>query len=78
MAVAYFKQVGVAADQLVNSLTGGYADETFSSRAYRCYPHVAMVIDKIAALLGDVNHCQASFESERTRKYMPPELRSNS
>lgn len=30
----YF-QVLVALDQLVNTLAGGYADETISSRAYR-------------------------------------------
>ena len=76
MAVAYFRQVAVAADQFCNALAGGWADETFSSRCYRCYPRTARCIDFIAALLGDKEHCKNSFLSERTRIYLPPEMRN--
>ena len=30
------KQVLIAVDQLLNTLTGGWADETISARAWRC------------------------------------------
>lgn len=40
MSWAYWKQVLIALDQLLNTLFRGYADETLSSRAWRhssCY-----------------------------------------
>lgn len=73
MATAYFKQVFVAADQLLNATFGGWADETFSSRCYRCYPRAASLIDLL--LWFDKNHCERSYESEAKRAYLPPELR---
>ena len=73
MATAYFRQVFVAADQLVNALLGGWADETFSSRCHRENPRRAKIIDAI--LFFDKEHCQRSFESEQLRRYLPPERR---
>lgn len=31
----YLKQIAIALDQLINTIFGGFADETLSSRAYR-------------------------------------------
>lgn len=71
-------QVAVAFDQLVNTLAGGYADETMSSRCWRLraeqpYRALRHAIDK--ALWFDKNHCEESFISEQQRKYFPRELR---
>lgn len=74
MATAYFRQVFVALDQVLNALAGGWADETFSSRCHREYPRMASVIDAI--LFFDPQHCKRSYESEKLRTYHPPELRS--
>lgn len=73
MATAYFKQVFVAVDQLVNALLGGYADETLSSFCHRENPRMAAIIDTI--LFFDPDHCRRSYESERLRTYHPPSLR---
>ncbi len=35
MKKSYGKNVGIALDQLANALSGGWPDETLSSRAYR-------------------------------------------
>jgi hypothetical protein len=67
------KQVAIAVDQLVNTLAGGWADETVSSRAYRTSPKLAKVIDTL--LWFDKDHCYQSFLSERVRNQLPPELR---
>jgi hypothetical protein len=67
------KQFAIAVDQLVNTLAGGWADETISSRAHRTSPRLAKVIDTL--LWFDEDHCRQSYLSERTRNQCPPELR---
>lgn len=67
------KQVVIAFDQLINTLIGGWADETLSSHAHRKYPRVARIINLI---FFDPNHCRNSYLSERNRTQMPPEFRS--
>ena len=76
----YAYKLLVACDQLMNTLLGGWPDETLSSRFWRW--HVAGVrswpcrcLDRLAALFGDREHCRQSYESERTGRQMPPELR---
>ena len=71
--IAYGKAVLIAFDQLVNAIGGGWPDETLSSRAWRWHRRV---IDCVAALLGDKNHCEESFNSERLGRQLPPEARS--
>ena len=73
----YF-QVLVAVDQLVNTLLGGYADETLSSRAWRhkkdgsrSWP--AWIIDKI--FFWQDAHCKTAYESELNRRQLPPSMR---
>lgn len=73
MAVGYFKQVFVAADQVINALLGGYADETYSSRCYRESQTMTKLIDTLLFFDGD--HCHMSYISEQLRLQMPPELR---
>ena len=65
----------IAIDQLFNALTGGAADETLSSRAYRGAilaenpkKRWRVLYRVINALFFDVNHCKASYESEVSGK----------
>lgn len=72
------KQVAIAFDQLVNTLLGGYADETMSSRCWRLrqgqpYKVLRPIVDTI--FFWEPNHCQASYESEIRRTQEPQELR---
>ncbi|MEE6030960.1 hypothetical protein [Avibacterium paragallinarum] len=71
----------IAIDQLCNALTGGGADETFSSR---CYRH-AVLADKpkarwrfwfrfVNALFCDPKHCQTAYESELKRRQYPDDF----
>lgn len=72
-------QILLAIDQLANALTGGWADETISSRAYRLQ-HTSKfwmtsrkAIDKM--FFFQPNHCYEAYISELDRKQAPPELR---
>lgn len=69
----------IAIDQLFNALTGGAADETFSSRCYRG----AVLAEKpkkrwrfwfrlVNGLFFDPEHCKTAYESEVKRKQYPP------
>lgn len=76
----WLKQVLVSLDQMLNALLGGWADETLSSRCWRlrhlpAWGAARRVLDFVAGLLGDKDHCKASYESEWLRLQCPPELR---
>lgn len=76
----WLKQVLVALDQALNALLGGWADETLSSRCWRLrhlpgWGTARRVLDLVAGLLGDKDHCKASYDSEWLRLQCPPELR---
>lgn len=71
----------IALDQLFNTLTGGAADETFSSRCYRG----AILAEKprkrwrfwyklINTLSRNPRHCYAAYKAEVNRKHHPPEF----
>lgn len=71
----------IAIDQLFNALTGGAADETFSSRCYRG----AVLTEKpkkryrfwfhvVNALFFDPKHCQTAYESEVYRRQYPSDF----
>ena len=71
-------QVLIAIDQLFNTLLGGYADETLSSRAYRLElergrPWARKFVDTL--LWFDKDHCKESYESEIERRQLPPSMR---
>ena len=67
------KQVAIAIDQLINTVFGGYADETLSARAHRTGSAWEPVID--ALFFWQADHCFESYLSEKERKQMPQEYR---
>lgn len=77
----YLKHVFIALDQLVNTLAGGWPDETISARSYRWdvsglrhWPRY--LIDWVALhVFHDPDHCRESFLSERLGRQLPPECR---
>jgi len=76
--MTYGKAVLIALDQLVNTLLGGWPDETFSSRCWRWsedgkrdWPR--KLVDGL--LFWDRNHCRESYMSELLRRQCPPEMR---
>lgn len=76
-----YKQIPIAIDQLVNTLFGGWADETISSAAWRKrngnkgWALLRKTID--ALFFWQENHCKSAYESEKNRLQCPPELRGN-
>lgn len=74
----YFFQVSLAFDQLLNTLFGGWADESLSSRSWRLYiernrPIPKMIINTI--FFWQENHCKEAYESELERLHVPPQMR---
>ena len=73
------EQIPIALDQLVNTIFGGWADETISSRAWRKrgdgrgWALLRKVIDAI--FFWQKDHCKTAYESELQRRHLPPELR---
>lgn len=79
----YLINILIAIDQLATTLVGGFPDETLSSYAYR--------LDRQGKPGGKIfrpfidwlfswqdypdGHCKASYDEERFRLQMPPELR---
>lgn len=75
----YHVLIGI--DQLLNAITGGYADETFSSRCYRGAILKANPKKRwrfwytfVNGLFFDKNHCKTAYESEVNRKQYPTEF----
>ena len=71
-------QICVALDQLVNTIFGGFADETISSRSHRAYVSgkrkwTRNVIN--ALFFWQADHCKEAYESEMSRSQLPPEMR---
>lgn len=77
----YIKNVFIWIDQGINTIILlGYPDETLSSRFYRWYrddkyKYPMILLDKIAVILGDKNHCYNSYLSEKLNRQLPPEFR---
>lgn len=74
-------QICVAIDQLINTLFGGYADETISARAWRHHLDGSRdwpykLIDKL--FFWQKNHCQEAYESELERAQYPAAYRDKS
>lgn len=80
-------QILISLDQFLTTLIlsiirpyeRSYADEPLSCRANRARikgkPFLAKIIDAVFLLFGDDNHCQESYENEKKRRQLPPELR---
>ena len=73
------EQIPIALDQLINTIFGGWADETISSRAHRMqgksrkWARWRKVIDCL--FFWQENHCESAYQSEKNRLQCPPELR---
>ncbi len=69
----------LAIDQLANTLSGGHADETLSSRSYRA-DIKGRLFGKVFRRMIDFlfffekNHCYFAYMSEIKRKQLPPEF----
>ena len=73
-------QIAIAASQGLNAILGGWADESLSSRAWRCrdrrrWACMAWLIDAAFRLFGEQDHCRAAYDSEVGRHQSPPDLR---
>lgn len=71
-------QVGIGIDQLINTILGGWADETLSSRCWRkrAYPGWKRALHIVDALFfWQEAHCREAYESEWNRNQLPPSLR---
>jgi hypothetical protein len=69
-------QILIALDQLINTILGGMADETISSRAHRKqhksrrWKFMRRIIDWI--FFWQKDHCYQSYLAELDRKQLPP------
>jgi len=69
----------IALDQLVNVISGGYPDETFSCRTHRkaqagqwFWRLLQWIIDRI--FFWQAGHCREAYQSEQLRRHFPAEL----
>ena len=72
--MGYILQVLIAIDQLINTIFGGWADETLSARAHREMPRLERIIDTI--FFFQPQHCLKSYLAEKARMQSPIEERT--
>lgn len=70
----------IALDQMVNTLVGGWPDETISARAYRAEMDQRLVGRVLRPLIDllfffDRDHCASSYLSEITDRHLPHRYR---
>lgn len=80
MARGYFRNVLIGLDQLINTVVGGWPDETLSARCGRLghrYPYKfwKALIDAIFLPFQGPNHCENAHRKEMTRYHFPPSMR---
>ncbi len=75
-------QMLIAIDQLFNAIFAGWADETLSSRAYRCgkqnitpKKRWLFAYHLINLMFFSKAHCEIAYKSEQRRKHLPPAMR---
>ena len=68
----------IAIDQLINTMLGGWADETLSARLWRVQHPAHLLVDAMFFWdrQGPRRHCQLSYESEVLRKHLPKGYRN--
>lgn len=74
----YPHKIGIALDQLLNAILGGYPDESLSAHAYRWRRDgkTAIPAKAINAMFfWQSDHCHAAYKNEWERRQMPPEYR---
>ena len=75
----YFKNVAIGLDQFVNTLLGGYPDETISAVCYRRQNNkffyiLRYILDYVLSPIKH-NHCYEAYKSELQRKQLPNNYR---
>lgn len=70
----YCLNIGIAADQLANTIIGGHPDETLSSRCYRnsakyWYAKAARIVLDVLFRPWGAEHCRHAYESELNRSH---------
>ena len=71
-------QIALAFDQFVNTLCGGYADESLSSRSHRLRmkgKHVWVATFINILFFWQKDHCKEAYESELNNEHLPKEMR---
>jgi hypothetical protein len=76
--MTYWKRLAIAVDQFLNTLMGGYPDETLSARAHRRgtlegstkWRGFERVFDLMFFWEQNPGHCQRSFISEMGRMHL--------
>ena len=73
----YWHQLLIAIDQLFNALFAGWADETISSRAYRCRDkwrwRITMRVINVIFFWQD-NHCKEAYLFELEQGHKPQDF----
>lgn len=78
---AYFWHIFIGLTQLLNTLLGGWPDETTSSRLWRLREQGKTIgfygVEIVDALFAwqTVDHCRKAYDAERKRYQVPPILR---
>jgi hypothetical protein len=72
----YIYQVFIGVDQLVNTLLGGSADETMSSRCYRlnhirAYYTLETCVNALFYVFQGPDHCEHAYEKEILGRQLP-------
>ncbi|STZ76349.1 hypothetical protein [Bergeriella denitrificans] len=82
-AKQHFRHIAIAADQLLNTVLGGHADETLSSRIWRKnqtaepkrrWKAALFIVDKVL-FRWQHDHCLNSYRMELTRGHFPPDMK---
>lgn len=76
--MSYWYRLWTALTQLLNTILGGWPDESLSSRTWRNrerrgWRQLHKLIDGI--FFWSPDHCRWAYEAERELRQMPPELR---
>lgn len=77
----YLLNLLIALDQLVNTLIGGYPDETLSASAYlgeqdgKYLPSLMRPVIDFIFLPWGKEHCKSAFDAERKRIQLPDEMK---
>ena len=76
----YYHKVGLALDQLLNAILGGYPDESVSARAYRwdrdgkrSWPKKCIN----GLFFWQQDHCRSAHHTEVDLRHFPPEYRES-
>lgn len=70
---SYPKRLAIIVSQFINTVLGGWEDETFSARSFRnrykstAWHRTWRTIDFVFGLLGDRSHCYESWRAGRIR-----------